>query len=102
MRINISKICLFLFVFLLPFFYSCRSSSSASRQKQVEHQREEKDKEALKMYNKAKEKHLKNQSRQTRRQMKINKMKSENSSNVKKECFLKRWFGKKPNSCPKS
>jgi type II secretory pathway component PulJ len=104
MKNNIRKIITVLMIFSLPLFFSCRTNSSAQRQKQVENQREEKDKEAERLYSNAKEKHLKNQTRQTRKQMKSNRGNAEKSGYAKKKpCFIKRWFTKKPkNTCPKS
>jgi hypothetical protein len=104
MKNNIGKILTVLFIFVLPLFFGCRTNSSSQRQKQVENQRLEKDKEAESLYNKAKEKHLKNQTRQTRKQMKSNRGSAEKSGYAKKKaCFIKRWFTKKPkNTCPKS
>ncbi len=101
---NIGKFLGFLLLIMLPVFFACRTNSSASRQKQVENQREEKDKEVEKQYNNAKEKHFKNQTRDTRKRMKTNKSNAVQSGYAKKRpCFLKRWFGKKaPNTCPKS
>lgn len=87
---------------ILPLFWSCRTNSAASRQKQVEKQREEKDKEVLKQYNQAVEKHMKNQTKETRKRMKKTKDKSEKSGTIKKQCFIKKWFGPKDKSCPKS
>jgi len=98
-----SKKILILLICILPLFYCCRTNSAAKRQNQVEKQREEKDKQAGKMYEEGMEKHLKNQTRQTRSRMNANKNKSEKNSYYKKECFLKRWFtAKPPNTCPKS
>jgi len=100
---KMNKKILFLLVCIIPFFYSCRTNSASQRQKQVEKQREEKDREAIKLYEDGKEKHLKNQSKETRNRMKVNKDKSIKTSYVKKDFFLKRWFTRKPpNTCPKS
>ena len=95
------KIMIILLVALPLCWGGCRSNSAASRQHQVEKQREEKDKEANKMYEEGKERHLKNQSAKTKNNMKANKAKSDKKSYVKKPCFLKRWFSRKPNTCPK-
>ncbi len=87
----------------MPLFLGCRTNSAAQRQNQVEKQREEKDRQAVKMYEEGKSKHLKNQTKQTRSRMKANKENSDKASYYKKKCFLKRWFTKKaPNTCPKS
>ena len=85
-----SKKILFLLVCIIPLFYSCKTNSASQRQKQVENQREEKDREAQKLYEEGKEKHLKNQSKKTRNSMKINKDKSVKTSYIKKSFFLKR------------
>ena len=98
-----SKKILFLLVCILPLFFGCRTNSASQRQNQVEKQREEKDRQAAKMYEEGKEKHLKYQTKQTRKRMKVNKDKSDKSSYYPKEFFLKRWFSRKPpKTCPKS
>ena len=104
MKQLLRKILLIAFcLFISLIFIECKTNSSASRQKQVEKQREQKDEEVFDAYNNAKEKHLKNQSRETRKRMKKNEKKSgEKGYLPKKECFLKRWFSRKPNTCPKS
>lgn len=104
MQNKIGKLLGFIFLLMLTVFFSCRTNSSTSRQKQVENQREEKDRQVEKQYNDAKEKHLKNQTRETRKRMKSNKVNAVQSGYAKKKpFFLKRWFGKKaPNTCPKS
>jgi len=98
----ISRIVLLSIILSLPLLWSCRTNSAASRQKQIEKQREEKDKQAIKQYNEAVERHLKNQTKKTRKRMEENKTKSEKAGLSKKSCFLKKWFGSKDKSCPKS
>ncbi|MFZ4401322.1 MAG: hypothetical protein ACOYO1_14885 [Bacteroidales bacterium] len=97
-----SKKILFLLVFVMPLFFSCKTNSASHRQNMVEKQRNEKDEQAKRLYEEGKERHLKFQSRKTADSMKANKNKSEKSSYYKKPCFLKRWFTHKPNTCPKS
>ncbi len=97
-----SKKVLFLLIFVMPLFFCCRTNSASQRQHQVEKQRKEKNKQAEKMYLESKERHLKNQTKQTRNRMKVNKDKSKKVGYTKKEFFLKRWFTRKPNTCPKS
>ena len=94
---------MFLMICMMPLFFGCRTNSASQRQNQVEKQREEKDRQAEKMYEEGKEKHLKHQTKETRNRMKANKDKSDKASYYQKECFLKRWFTRKPpNTCPKS
>ncbi|NVN95103.1 MAG: hypothetical protein HXX18_07470 [Bacteroidetes bacterium] len=97
-----SKKFILILICLIPLINSCRTNSASQRQNQVEKQREEKDRQAEKLYEEGKEKHLKNQTKDTRIRMKANKEKSSKASYIKKECFLKRWFSHKPNTCPKS
>ncbi len=94
-----SKKVLFLFLCILPLFFGCRTNTASQRQHQVETQKEENDRQAKKMYEEGKAKHLNNQTKETRSRMKLNKEKSEKASYYKKECFIKRWFKRKPKSC---
>lgn len=104
MKIKFNRIITIFLVIIIPLFFACRSSSSAQRQKQVENQREEKDREAEKLYSEAQKKHLKNQTRSTRKRMNTNTDNSQRTGySKKKSCFIVRWFSKKPkNTCPKS
>ena len=91
-----------LMLLVIPLFYSCRTNSASQRQHQVEKQREDKEKEAHNLYEEGKEKHLKLQTKTTRKRMDEMKNKSETTRYNKKPCFLKRWFTRKPKSCIKT
>jgi F0F1-type ATP synthase membrane subunit b/b' len=92
------KIIIFI-IFLIPFFYACRTNSASQRQHQVEKQREDNEKEAHNLYEEGKEKHLQHQTKSTRKRMQEMKNKSETTRYNKKPCFLKRWFTRKPKTC---
>lgn len=93
---------LVLLICILPLFFCCRTNSAAQRQNQVEKQREEKDKQAERLYEEGKDRHMKNQSKKTKDLMKASKEKSVKASYYKKQCFLKRWFTRKPKTCSQS
>ncbi|MCX6233028.1 MAG: hypothetical protein NTZ33_15985 [Bacteroidetes bacterium] len=94
-----NKWLIILLIFFIPVFLSCRSNSAAQRQQQVEKQREDNEKDAHKMYEEGKEKHLSYQTKKTRKRMDEMKNKSETTRYNKKDCFLKRWFTRKPKTC---
>jgi hypothetical protein len=95
------KLIIFL-ICIIPLFYACRTNTASQRQRQVENQREDNEKEAHKLYEDGVEKHIKNQTKTTRKRMDEMKNKSETTRYTKKPCFLKRWFSRKPKTCVKS
>jgi len=104
MTFSIKKRITNLLIFLILFFSTaayqgCKTASKSQSAEQTEQKQKQRQKEEDAKYKKALKKHMKNQTRETRKRMRKNKKFAQKNTNIKKECFLKRWFGKKKGAC---
>lgn len=88
-----------IFLFFLPLNQGCKTSSKSKSLQETEQKQKQRQKEEDAKYQKAVKQHLKHQTKETRKRMKTNKKIAQGNTYAKKECFLKRWFGKKKGSC---
>jgi hypothetical protein len=104
MNFSLKKRITNLLIFLILFFSTsafqgCKTASKSQSAEQTELRQKQRQKEEDAKYKKAVKQHMKDQTRETRKRMKQNRKSAQKNTNVKKECFLKRWFGKKKGAC---
>jgi len=96
MIVNIlKKLAPFVFVvFLLTsgisMFSSCRTNNMSKKERQISREKKKRAKDDTVLYQKALKKHMKNQTKATRKDMKRNYRESQRYNQQKKEFFLKR------------
>jgi pyruvate/2-oxoacid:ferredoxin oxidoreductase beta subunit len=71
-------------------FSSCRTNNMSNKERQIQKEKKRRSKDDTVLYQKALKKHMKNQTKATRKDMKRNYRESQRYNSQKKEFFLKR------------
>lgn len=86
--------------YLLIFFLflaapSCRTNNISSKERQIQREKKKRAKDDTVLYEKALKKHMKSQTKETRKEMKRNYREAQRYNQKKKEFFLKKFMREK-------
>jgi hypothetical protein len=90
------KKCIIVLLIFAPLFttYSCRTSNIDKKEREIMRERKKRKKDDYVLYQKALKRHMKIQSKETRKRMKEDLRRAKRNREHKKEIFFKRWFRK--------
>lgn len=74
---------------------SCRTDNISQKEKQIQREKKRRSKDDTVLYQKALKKHMRNQTKETRKEMRRNYREAQRYNQQKKEFFLKRFIREK-------
>ncbi len=91
---RILKYIVLIVALLLPAatFQSCRTSNLSNRERQIQREKKKRQRNDTVLYQKALKRHMKSQTKETRKSMRRALNEADRNRNHRKEFFVKRWF----------